>query len=871
MPGNVRAHFKMTFSHAAGVAAVAGVCTLLAAAGVAAPAATASAQGATVPTHRIAGGTPLLRPGSATGKIALFAIAPSELPATGGHVELTSVVAGTSTCTISAVPAISTLPSTESCGTGSRRVAVKVPANSSRKAVTYRFTLEARGTDTSRASSSVTVLERGRTPRPGAPRVTLDPTSASVVTGSVVRFSARASGTPSPTVQWQSSAAGTTTWSNIHGAESTVYSIVAETTDSGLRVRAVFTNRLGAAVSTAATLTVGASAVAPVVTTEPASVTVTAGTPVTFTSTATGVPTPSETWEVSSDGGTTWVPLPGGSGSSYFLVASTAENGEEFQATFSNSAGSVTSADATLTVTAPVTTTTTPPGGSAPQVTSEPSSITVASGATASFSAAASGTPTPTVAWSVSTNSGASWSAISGATSATYTFTATSTENGWEYEATFTNRFGSVTTSPATLGVTTPQAVAPSVILSPSSLTVTGGSTAAFNAGATGTPTPSVAWSVSTNSGASWSTISGATSTTYAFTATSSESGWEFQATFTNAGGSATTAPATLTVTTATTVAPVVTTEPENVSAPANTTASFSAAASGTPTPSVAWSVSTNSGASWSAISGATSATYTFTATSAENGWEYEATFTNSAGSATTIPALLSVTSALGESTNWSGYDVTGATFSAVAGSWTVPTVTCASGATTYASEWVGIDGAVSDTVEQDGTETDCINGSPSYDAWYEMYGDSSVNDGYEVALSTSSYPVAPGDVMDGSISLSGSTWTLSIADTTKGWSYAKTVANYAPAPAQSSAEWILERPTVCANYTCSQSALATLTTTSAVTFTSAAATASGTSAPVSNYTDTAIAMVTGGSSSTTLATPGALSSGGGTFTVSDG
>jgi hypothetical protein len=111
----------------------------------------------------------------------------------------------------------------------------------------------------------------------------------------------------------------------------------------------------------------------------------------------------------------------------------------------------------------------------------------------------------------------------------------------------------------------------------------------------------------------------------------------------------------------------------------------------------------------------------------------------------------------------------------------------------------------------------------------------------------------------------------LSIADTTKGWSYAKTVANYAPAPAQSSAEWILERPTVCANYTCSQSALATLTTTSAVTFTSAAATASGTSAPVSNYTDTAIAMVTGGSSSTTLATPGALSSGGGTFTVSDG
>jgi hypothetical protein len=73
----------------------------------------------------------------------------------------------------------------------------------------------------------------------------------------------------------------------------------------------------------------------------------------------------------------------------------------------------------------------------------------------------------------------------------------------------------------------------------------------------------------------------------------------------------------------------------------------FTAAASGSPTPTVQWQVSTNSGASYTPIAGATSTSYTIPAAStSQNGNLYEAVFTNVAGSATTTAANLMVTAA---------------------------------------------------------------------------------------------------------------------------------------------------------------------------------------------------------------------------------
>src|SRR5258708_569976 len=100
-----------------------------------------------------------------------------------------------------------------------------------------------------------------------------------------------------------------------------------------------------------------------------------------------------------------------------------------------------------------------------------------------------------------------------------------------------------------------------------------------------------------------------------------------------------------------------------------------------------------------------------------------------------------------GTSTNWAGYAVetnlnspqTNAV-NDVKGQWVVPSVNCVGVSTnTYSSSWIGIDGYSDNSVEQTGTEHDCINGQPSYSAWYEMYPKPS---------SRISMPVKAGDTM---------------------------------------------------------------------------------------------------------------------------
>ena len=281
----------------------------------------------------------------------------------------------------------------------------------------------------------------------------------------------------------------------------------------------------------------------------------------------------------------------------------------------------------------------------APVVTTQPASQPVTAGQTATFTAAASGNPTPTVQWQVSTDSGSTFSDITGATSTTLTLSNTTTaRNGDEYQAVFTNSVGTATTNAATLTVNTAQ-FAPSVTTQPASQPVTAGQTATFTAAASGNPTPTVQWQVSTDSGSTFSDITGATSTTLTLSnTTTAQNGDEYQAVFTNSVGTATTNAATLTVNTAQ-FAPSVTTQPASQPVTAGQTATFTAAASGNPTPTVQWQVSTDSGSTFSDITGATSTTLTLSnTTTAQNGNEYQAVFTNSVGTATTSAATLTVT-----------------------------------------------------------------------------------------------------------------------------------------------------------------------------------------------------------------------------------
>jgi hypothetical protein len=128
--------------------------------------------------------------------------------------------------------------------------------------------------------------------------------------------------------------------------------------------------------------------------------------------------------------------------------------------------------------------------------------------------------------------------------------------------------------------------VAPTVTLNPVTQTGYAGTTLTFTANASGTLTPTVQWQVSTNKGVSWVNDAGATSTSLTTAPlTTTESGWEVRAVFTNAAGTATTSAATITV--LKDVAPKMTLQPTNVTVKAGTTASFTATASGLPTPNV--------------------------------------------------------------------------------------------------------------------------------------------------------------------------------------------------------------------------------------------------------------------------------------------
>jgi YVTN family beta-propeller protein len=118
------------------------------------------------------------------------------------------------------------------------------------------------------------------------------------------------------------------------------------------------------------------------------------------------------------------------------------------------------------------------------------------------------------------------------------------------------NRSGQPRTGVLTLGgraFTVTQAAgdvaAPSITLQPALRTAALGGMAIFTAAATGTPTPTVQWQVSTNGGSTFGDVSGATATTYAFVAAAADTGKQFRAVFTNSAGTATSSAATLTVT----------------------------------------------------------------------------------------------------------------------------------------------------------------------------------------------------------------------------------------------------------------------------------------------------------------------------------
>jgi|GEM_PF-1148713 len=354
---------------------------------------------------------------------------------------------------------------------------------------------------------------------PVAPTITKQPVSQAVTAGQTAMFLVVATGTTPLSYQWLKNGA------NIAGATSSSYTTPATTAaDGGSTFNVVVSNTAGTATSNAATLTVNAAPVAPTITTQPVSQAVTSGQPATFNVAATGTAPLSYQWQKNS------AAISGATSSSYTTPATTSsDNGAQFSVVVSNSAGSVTSSAATLTVNTALV---------PPSITAHPTSQIVTAGQTATFNVAVTGTAPFSYQWR---KNGV---AISGATSSSYTTPATtSSDNGAQFSVVVSNSAGSVTSSAATLTVNT-ALVPPSITAQPTSQIVTAGQTATFNVAATGTAPLGYQWQEN------GTVISGANSASYTTPATtSSDNGAQFNVVVSNTAGSVTSNAATLTVT----------------------------------------------------------------------------------------------------------------------------------------------------------------------------------------------------------------------------------------------------------------------------------------------------------------------------------
>ncbi|WP_406505454.1 immunoglobulin domain-containing protein [Streptomyces sp. NBC_01602] len=275
-----------------------------------------------------------------------------------------------------------------------------------------------------------------------APAVVEQPHDLTVNPGEDATFTATASGDPASTVQWQGRSGDNAPWVDIPGATTSTYTLAKATpADNGSQFRAVCTNPAGIATTQTATLTVNTP---PVITGQPKDRTVNPGEDATFTATASGKPAPTVQWQRRSGDNAAWVDIPGATTGTYTLSkATSADNGSQFRAVFTNTAGKTATQSATLTVNTP------------PVITEQPENRRVNPGGDATFTAAASGKPAPTVQWQRRSGDNAAWTDIPGATTGTYTLSkATRADNRSQYRAVFTNTAGTATTQTATLTVT---------------------------------------------------------------------------------------------------------------------------------------------------------------------------------------------------------------------------------------------------------------------------------------------------------------------------------------------------------------------------------------------------------------------------------
>jgi alpha-tubulin suppressor-like RCC1 family protein len=423
------------------------------------------------------------------------------------------------------------------------------------------------------------------------PEITAQPQSVLAEVGATTTLQVGVNGTGPLDYQWFKD--GTA----IPGAKNPQYSIVYATSVEAGGYSVVITNSAGSVTSAAAVLTVG---VAPTITTQPTSQSVNAGADVAFTVLASGSEPLHYQWYKNG------AAITGATSTSLALNNTQSSDAGAYTVVVTNSAGSVTSAPATLTVlSAP------------PTITEPPASQTIAVGQTATFTVTAKGTEPLSYQWRKGTGN------IAGATAPTLTLANVQTSDAGNYRVVVSNSVGSVTSAAATLTVLVP----PAITTQPVDVTVRAGQNATFRVVATGSSPLGYQWR---KNGID---VAGATSAALTIAAAQSADAGSYDVIVSNPASSITSAAATLTVN----VPPTITTPPASLTVVVGKIATFTVVASGTEPMSYQWRKGTTD------IAGATAPTLTLANVQTTDAGNYRVVVSNAAGSVTSAAATLTV------------------------------------------------------------------------------------------------------------------------------------------------------------------------------------------------------------------------------------
>jgi hypothetical protein len=257
------------------------------------------------------------------------------------------------------------------------------------------------------------------------------------------------------------------------------------------------------------------------ITTQPASQTVNGGANATFSVTAANALT--YQWRFNG------ASISGATASSYTVVGAQSTDAGSYSVVVANNAGSVTSANAVLTVNI----------ATPPSITTQPANATQNQGQSANFSVTASGSGPLSYQWQKNTVNLADGGNVVGSASANLTLTSVTSSDAASYRCVVANSAGSATSTSATLTVIVP----PTITTQPQNANVlqVGGS-ATFSVSASGTTPFTYQWLFE---GAA---VAGATASSYTDSSVQTTDIGNYACVVSNPAGSATSSDASLTI-----------------------------------------------------------------------------------------------------------------------------------------------------------------------------------------------------------------------------------------------------------------------------------------------------------------------------------